>query len=55
MLNECKVCLGEHDEEIHEATLGVRGWFHHQVTRWLEDETIPVLEAAEEVLAANAA
>jgi hypothetical protein len=30
---ECSVCLGEHDEEIHAATLSVRGWFRDEVTK----------------------
>ena len=25
-MTECTVCLGKHDEEIHEATLRVREW-----------------------------
>jgi hypothetical protein len=29
----CRVCLVEHDDEIHEATLSVRTWFHDQVTQ----------------------
>lgn len=31
--NECSVCLGEHDEEIHAATVSVRGWFRDEVTK----------------------
>jgi len=31
--NECPVCLGEHDEEIHAATLSVRSWFRDEVTK----------------------
>ena len=31
--NECRVCLGEHDEEIHAATLSVRSWFRDEVTK----------------------
>ena len=31
--NECSVCLGEHDEEIHAATLSVRSWFRDEVTK----------------------
>lgn len=42
----CKVCLVQHDEEIHAATLSVRGWFHDQVTQglfdYIEDVEIPV-------------
>ena len=53
--NECKVCGVAHDDEIHEATLSVRGWFHNHVTRWLEDETVPAFEVTEEVLATTAA
>jgi len=32
-VNECSVCLGEHDDEIHAATLSVRGWFRDEVTK----------------------
>jgi hypothetical protein len=35
---ECITCLGEHQEEIHSATLNVRAWFHHQVVKHFEDE-----------------
>jgi hypothetical protein len=31
--SECSVCLGEHDEEIHAATLSVRSWFRDEVTK----------------------
>lgn len=31
--NECSVCMGEHDEEIHAATVSVRGWFRVEVTK----------------------
>jgi hypothetical protein len=31
--NECPVCLGAHDEEIHAATLSVRSWFRAEVTK----------------------
>jgi hypothetical protein len=32
-MGECRICLGEHDEEIHAATLNVRAWFRDQVTK----------------------
>ena len=31
----CSVCLVQHDEEIHAATLSVRSWFRDQVTQGL--------------------
>lgn len=31
--NECAVCLGQHDDEIHAATLSVRAWFREEVTK----------------------
>jgi hypothetical protein len=31
--NECRVCLGEHDEEIHAATLSIKSWFREEVTK----------------------
>jgi hypothetical protein len=30
---ECPVCLGQHEERIHEATLNVREWFRGEVTK----------------------
>jgi len=30
---ECRICLGPHDDEIHEATLSVRRWFREEVTK----------------------
>jgi hypothetical protein len=30
---ECPVCLGQHEEQIHDATLSVRQWFRSEVTK----------------------
>ena len=35
---DCPVCYAVHDEEIHEATLRIRDWFHFQVTHRLAEE-----------------
>lgn len=35
---ECRICLGEHDEALHTATLNVREWFRWQVIKHFEDE-----------------
>ena len=32
---ECPTCLGEHDEDIHLATIRVHRWFRTEVTRGL--------------------
>jgi hypothetical protein len=32
---ECPVCLGQHDEEIHIATIRLHRWFRREVTRGL--------------------
>ena len=46
--SECSVCFAPHDQEIHEATLRIRGWFQQQVTKnfWedevVESEMVPV-------------
>jgi hypothetical protein len=32
--SECRVCLGEHDEAIHTATLDVHAWYRARVTRY---------------------
>ena len=46
----CKICLVQHDEEIHEATLNVLHWFHDQVTQsfYYDDPESPI--ATPEVL-----
>ena len=36
--SECTVCYAAHDEEIHQATLSIHRWFHHQVTHDFEDD-----------------
>ena len=33
---DCPVCLGQHDEEIHAATLAVHRWFRAEVTKSFE-------------------
>ena len=35
---DCPVCYADHDEEIHEATMRLHDWFHHQVTHRLKEE-----------------
>jgi hypothetical protein len=30
---ECPVCLGEHEEQVHDATLSVLEWFRGEVTK----------------------
>jgi len=37
-LTECQICLGEHDDDIHTATLDVHAWFHYQVTKYFEED-----------------
>ena len=50
----CRICLVEHDEEIHAATLNVHVWFHDQVTQGFHDEpeVPPVAEPQPELLVA---
>ena len=37
---DCRVCMGQHEQEIHEATTRIRRWFRSEVTkgfrRWPE-------------------
>lgn len=33
MQKDCKVCLVEHDEEIHEASVRLHEWLRYKVTR----------------------
>ncbi len=49
----CTVCLAEHDEEIHAATLSVHCWFHEQVTLGLFDEPVDALEQRPELPVAS--
>jgi hypothetical protein len=37
---DCPVCYAIHDEEIHEATLRLHGWFREQVTHFLRQEEL---------------
>jgi hypothetical protein len=37
---ECRVCLGEHDDEIHAATLSLHSWFRAYVTRHFAKEEL---------------
>ncbi len=30
---ECAVCFGLHDEEIHDATVSIRGWLRSEIER----------------------
>ena len=41
---DCKVCYGPHDDEIHESTLRIRLWFRHHVTRNFWDDVEPGVE-----------
>jgi hypothetical protein len=35
---DCRVCLMEHDDEIHAATLNVHDWFHELVTQGFHED-----------------
>jgi len=37
----CRVCLGEHQDEVHAATLRVREWLRERVTRNFEMDRQP--------------
>jgi hypothetical protein len=41
---DCAVCLVPHDEEIHQATLNLREWFHYEVTKYFFEEEVPLDE-----------
>jgi hypothetical protein len=36
--SDCPVCYAIHDDEIHEATLRLHGWFRQQVNHSLREE-----------------
>ena len=39
--HDCRVCLGEHDDDIHSATLDVHAWYRARVTRYFEKDDSP--------------
>jgi len=49
-LSECRICLGEHDEALHAATLKVLMWFRWQVIKHFDEEVVE--EVAEQVCVA---
>jgi hypothetical protein len=53
MIQDCKVCLAPHDEEIHAATDRVLGWFRAQVTEYLHDATDEPMPSEGEELGAS--
>ncbi|HXB69214.1 MAG TPA: hypothetical protein VNY05_13275 [Candidatus Acidoferrales bacterium] len=42
-LSDCDVCYGQHSDDIHDATLRVRRWLRHEVTRKLTEGFVPVM------------
>jgi hypothetical protein len=49
MTQACNVCLVQHDEETHDATNRVHGWFRAKVTKYLHDPAdAPTLSEVEE-------
>jgi hypothetical protein len=36
LLADCPVCMGQHDDEIHAATVAVHRWFRAEVTKSFE-------------------
>lgn len=39
----CKICLVEHDDAIHEATVSLHEWLRNRIQRSIA-EPVPVLE-----------
>ena len=44
-IRDCKVCYVEHSDDIHDATLRIRDWLRHEVTRNLTVGAPPAVEA----------
>ncbi len=42
----CKICLVEHDEAIHEATLSLHEWLRERIQRSLEEPRVEELTTA---------
>ena len=38
--NNCSVCLGRHDDEIHDATLRIHLWLRQEILRQIEPWTM---------------
>jgi hypothetical protein len=39
-IEECEICLGQHDEAIHSATVNVHAWFRGEVTKYFDCELV---------------
>jgi hypothetical protein len=39
---ECRICMGEHDAEIHRATVEVHAWYRWEVTKYFDVAPIEV-------------
>jgi len=35
---DCPICYAAHDQEIHDATMRLHGWFRRYVTQGFEEE-----------------
>lgn len=53
-LRPCKICLVQHDDEIHAATISVRTWFRNQVTQGFYDDPVEVPVVADTNVAPTA-
>jgi hypothetical protein len=51
----CKICMVQHDDEIHAATLSVHQWFRDQVVQGFWDEVTDVLLPVEDLAAPQVA
>jgi hypothetical protein len=40
MPSECRICLGRHDAEIHDATVSIHGWLRREISRRTEAKQI---------------
>jgi len=49
---DCKVCYVQHSDDIHEATLRIRRWLRHEVTRKLREGFDPEMEVEDPALVA---
>jgi len=50
MIQDCKVCLVQHDEEIHAATKRVHAWLRAQVAVGLHEAPDDLLAGSEREL-----
>ena len=48
---ECAVCIGLHDQDIHDATLSIHSWLRNEIQSWFEPQQFTANSTVEAVSA----